>query len=136
MNDTAVRAERNVISCLFEVLVTSLCYSEYSGSLAAADTLLLTCDADGTAADTDLDEVCAAVSEELEAFCVNNIAGTDDGIRIVLFAPLECSFLPYGETVGGVKAENVSTCFQECRDTFLIISCIDSGTNDELLFRV
>ena len=62
MNDTAVRAERNVISCLFEVLVTSLSYSEYGGSLAAADTLLLTCDADRAAADTDLDEVCAAVS--------------------------------------------------------------------------
>ena len=99
MNDTAVRAERNVISCLFEVLVTSLCYSEYSGSLAAADTLLLTCDADGTAADTDLDEVCTAVSEESEALCVDYIACADDSIRIVLLAPLERLLLPYGETV-------------------------------------
>ena len=42
----------------------------------------------------------APQSEELEAFCVYNVAGTDDGIRIVFLAPLECSFLPYGETVG------------------------------------
>ena len=134
MNDTAVRAKRNVISCLFEVLVTSLSYGEYGGrSLAAADTLLLTCDADGTAADTDLDEVCAAVSQEPEALSVNNVACADDGVRIILFAPLECSFLPYGETVGGVKAENVSACFEKGRNTLLIVSCIDSGTDDELL---
>ena len=62
VNDTAVRAQRDINACLLEVLVTSLSYSENCGSLAAADTLLLTCDADGAAADTDLDEVCAAVS--------------------------------------------------------------------------
>ena len=87
MYDTAVRAQRDVNACLLEVLVTSLSYSENSGSLAAADTLLLTCDADGTAADTDLDEVCAAVSEESESLSVNYVACAYDRVRIVLLAP-------------------------------------------------
>ena len=59
--DTAVGAQRDVYACLLEVLISLGSNCEDSRSLAAADTLLLTGDADGTAADTDLDEVCAAV---------------------------------------------------------------------------
>ena len=38
----------------FEILVTSGCNLDQSGSLTAADALLLTGDADGAAADADL----------------------------------------------------------------------------------
>ena len=77
VNDTAVRANRNVDAGLLEILVTSGCNLDQSGSLTAADALLLTGDADGAAADADLDEVRAGLSEETEALTVNNVARAD-----------------------------------------------------------
>ena len=77
VNDTAVRADRNVDAGLLEILVTSGCNLDQSGSLTAADALLLTGDADGAAADADLDEVRAGLSEETEALTVNNVARAD-----------------------------------------------------------
>ena len=77
VNDTAVRADRNVDAGLFEILVTSGCNLDQSGSLTAADALLLTGDADGAAADADLDKVRAGLSEEAEALTVNDVACAD-----------------------------------------------------------
>ena len=134
--DTAVGAKRNVDTCLLEVLVTSLCYSKYGGSLTATDTLLLSCDTDGTASDTDLDEVCAAVNEELEALSVYYVTCTDDNIGIVGLDPAKCLLLPYGESVGRVEAESVSACCDKSGNSLFVVSCIDTGTYNELLFSV
>ena len=60
MNDTTVRADRNINTGLFKVLISCLADFDQSGSLSTADTLLFTGDADGAAADTDLDKVSAA----------------------------------------------------------------------------
>ena len=64
VNDTAVRADRNIDAGLLEILVTGGCNLDQSRSLTAADALLLTGDADGAAADADLDEVRARLGEE------------------------------------------------------------------------
>ena len=108
VNDTAVRADRNVDAGLLEILVTSGCDLDQSGSLTAADALLLTGDADGAAADADLDEVRAGLSEETETFTVNNVARADLYTVAVLCAyPGQGAALPLGEALGGVNAENV-----------------------------
>ena len=108
VNDTAVRANRNVDAGLLEILVTSGCNLDQSGSLTAADALLLTSDADGAAADADLDEVRAGLSEETEALTVNNVARADlNGVLILRAYPLKGAALPLGEALGGVNAENV-----------------------------
>ena len=134
--DTAVGAKRNVDTCLLEVLVTSLCNCENCGSLAASDTLLLSCDTDGTAADTDLDEVCTAVNEELEALSVYYVTCTYDNIRVVCLDPLKCLLLPYGESVGRVEAKSVCACFDKSGNSLLVVTCIDTGTYNELLLSV
>ena len=77
MNDAAVRADRDVDAGLLEILVACCRNLDQRSSLTAADALLLTGDADGAAADADLDEVRACLSEETEALAVNNVACAD-----------------------------------------------------------
>ena len=72
IDDSAVRADRNIDACLLEVFVSGLADLDQGRSLASADSLGLTCDADGTAADSDLDKVRSALRQEQEAFLINN----------------------------------------------------------------
>ena len=95
VHDAAIRADGHVDTGLFEVLVTSLGDFDGRGSLATADALGLAGDADGTAADTDLDEVGASLGEEAEAFAIDNVAGTDFHIvAVVLAHPFDGHLLP------------------------------------------
>ena len=58
------------------------------GSLAAADALGLTGDADGAAADTDLHEVGAGIRQEAEALAVHHVAGAHfHGVAVVIPDP-------------------------------------------------
>ena len=83
LNDTAVGADRNVDTSFFEVFVTSFCYFDYCSSLSASDTFLFTSDTDGTAADTNFNEVSTCFCQEEEAFTVNNVACTNfNGIAV------------------------------------------------------
>ena len=59
VHDAAVGADGHIDAGLLEILVAGLGYLNDSRCLAAADALGLAGDADGTAADTDLDEVRA-----------------------------------------------------------------------------
>ena len=72
--DAAVGAYRYIDAGFFVVFISCLAYFNESGSLAAANALCLTGDADGAAADADFDEVCASFSEEEEAVSVDNVA--------------------------------------------------------------
>ena len=67
VDDTAVGADGDVDAGLLEIFVAGLADLDQGGRLTAADALGLAGDADGAAADTDLDEVGAAVRQEAEA---------------------------------------------------------------------
>ena len=127
LNDTAVRADWNVDTGFFEVFVTSSSNFNYGSSLAAADTFLFAGDADRTAADTDFDEVSACFSQEAEAFCVNNVAGTNFyGVAVVFADPFDGQALPFGEAFGRVDAQYVSACFNQSRNAFCVVTGVDT----------
>ena len=77
VNNSAVGADRNIYTCLLEILVTLSSNFYYSCGLSASDTLRLTGDADGTAADTDLDEVSSCICKESETLTVYYVACAD-----------------------------------------------------------
>ena len=85
VDDAAVGTNRDVYAGLLEVLIAGAADVDQRGGLATADALGLTGDADGTAADTDLDEVGTAIGQEAEAVGVDDVARADlDGIAVVL----------------------------------------------------
>ena len=95
VNDTAVGAYRNVYAGFFEVFVTSLANLDQSSCLTTANALLLTSDADGAAADTNFNKVSTCISQEAEAFSVNNVASANlYAVAIMLTDPVQSDFLP------------------------------------------
>ena len=95
VNDTAVRANRNIYACFFEISVTLLAYLDKCCSLTSAYTLLLTGNADRAAADADLDKFCTAICEEAEAFLINNVACADlYAVAVVCTDPVDSQLLP------------------------------------------
>ena len=74
MNDTTVRADGHINAGFCKVLITGCCDFDQSGCLTAADALGLTGDADGAAANTDLDKVRAGLCQKTETFTVNHVA--------------------------------------------------------------
>ena len=127
VNDTAVRANRNINTCFLKVSVTLLTYLDKCCSLTSAYTLLLTGNADRAAADADLDEVCAAICEEAEAFLINNVACADlYAVAVVCTDPVDSQLLPLRVALGAVDTQNVRTCVNESRNTLCVISCVDT----------
>ena len=99
--DTTVGADRNINTCLLEVFVSCLSYLDNGRSLSASDALLLSCDADGSAADTDLDEVGSAFCEEVESLSVYYVACAYlDAVSVIVSDPLECDSLPFRVALG------------------------------------
>ena len=127
VNDTAVRADRNIDACLLIVFVTCLADIDKSRSLTASDTLRLTGDADGAAADTDLDEICSCLCEEQEAFTVNNIARANLYLRSeLLMNVVKSNALPLGISLRGINAESINACIKKKRNTLSIVTRIDT----------
>ena len=105
VDDTAVGAHGHVDASLLVVLVASAADVNQRGGLATTDTLGLAGNADGTAADTDLDEVGTAVGQEAEALGVDDVTGTDlDVLAVVGADPLDGALLPLAEALGRVDA--------------------------------
>ena len=137
VNDAAVGAYRYVNACFLEVFISGLAYFDEGGSLAAADALCFTGDADGTAADAYLDEVSACFGQEEEAVAVNHVAGTYSDLAVVFFMnPVQGDFLPFGEAFGGINAEYVSACIYQLRHPFFIVPGVDAGTDDEAFLGI
>lgn len=131
INDTAIRTNRNINTGFFEIFVSSFSDFDNSGSLSATDPLLFTGDTDGTAADTDFDEVCTGFGKETETFTVNDISGTDlYSVTVVFTDPVDSQLLPFRETLGRVDTKHISTGFNQCRNTFSVVTGIDSRTDD------
>ena len=127
VNDTAVRANRNINACFFEISVTLLAYLDKCCSLTSAYTLLFTGNADRAAADADLDEVCSAICEEAEAFLINNVTCADlYAVAVVCTDPVDSQLLPLGVALGAVDTQNIRTCVNESRNTLCVISCVDT----------
>ena len=119
VNDTAVRADRNVYAGLFKIFVARLDDIDKRSRLTAADTLLFARNADRAAADTDLDKVSACFGEEEEAVAVNYVSGADLYlVAIGLANEVERLFLPAAITLRRVDTEYVRTGFHKCRNSF------------------
>ena len=130
VDDTAVGAHGHVNTGLLVVLVTGAADVDQRGGLATTDTLGLASDADGTAADTDLDEVGTAVGQEAEALGVDNVTGTDlDVLAVVGADPLDGALLPLAEALGGVDAQDIGTGLDEQRHTLGIVAGVDAGAD-------
>ena len=137
MNDAAVRADRDVDAGLLEILVACCRNLDQRSSLTAADALLLTGDADGAAADADLDEVRACLSEETEALAVNNVACADLYVVAVLRAyPGQGAALPLGEALGGVDAQNVRARLDQSRNALCVVAGVDACADHIALMLV
>ncbi len=97
VHDAAVGADGDVDARLLEVLVAGLRHLDGGRGLAAADALLLARDADGAAADADLDEVGARVGQEAEALGVHHVARAHlHGVAVMLANPFQRELLPVG----------------------------------------
>ena len=86
VNDTAVTRNGNVNAGLLEISVSLGADLNKSRRLTATDSLGLTGDTDRTAADTDLDKVSTAISEEAEACRVNYVTCADLNAVAVIVA--------------------------------------------------
>ena len=100
VDDAAVGTHGHVDTGLLVVLVTGAADVDQCGSLATADTLGLAGDADGAAADADLDEVGTAVGQKAEALGVDDVTGADlDVLAVVGADPLDGALLPLAEAL-------------------------------------
>ena len=98
VNDSAVRANRNVDSRFFVVFVAGFGNLDCGGGLAAADAFLLAGDADGAAADSDFNKVSARFGQEPKAFRVDNVSGADLYVLAKIFVDvLKRAALPFGK---------------------------------------
>ena len=137
VDDAAIGADGHVDAGLLEVLVAGAADVDERGGLAAADALGLAGDADGAAADTDLDEVRTAVCQEAEALGVDDVAGTDlDGVAVVGANPLDGALLPLGEALRGIDAQNVCACLDEQGHALGVVARVDARADHVALVGI
>ena len=135
--DAAVGADRHVNAGLLEILIARLSHLDDRRSLAAADTLGLTGNADGAAADAHLDEVSARIGQEAEALAVNHVARTNLHAGAVMLAhPVNGDLLPIGEALGGVDAQHVSAGLHERRHALGEVAGVDARAHHVALMLV
>ena len=137
IDDSAVGADRNIDAGLLKIFVSGLADLDQGCRLAAADSLGLACDADGSAADSDLDKVRSAFRQEQETFLIHNIACAHlDGVAVFFADPGKGKLLPFGKSLGGVDAENIRARLNQCGNTLRVVSGIDTGADHKALLRV
>ena len=130
VDDAAIGADGHIDAGLLVVLVTGLCDLDDCGGLTTADALGLTGNADGTAANADLDEVCTGLSQETEALGIHNVACAHlHGIAVVLTDPGDGTALPLGVALGGVDAEHIHASLDQCGNALGIVAGVDAGTD-------
>ena len=134
IDDAAVGADRNVHARLLKVRVARLAHVDQRRRLTAADALRFTRDADGPAADADLDKVRALLRKEAETVRVDHVARADLHRVAVAFAyPRERSCLPFRKALGRVDADNVRARLNERRDAGLVVARVDARADDVAL---
>ena len=129
--DAAVRTDRNVYACLFIIFISCLSHFDNCGSLSTSDTLLFSRDTDRTASNTDFDKVSTCICQVFETFFIYNISCTDLYTVAVLFSyEIKGQLLPFCKAFGGVDAKHICTGLYESRDTFCVVSGVDTGAYD------
>ena len=127
VNDAAVGTDGDINTGFLVVIVSCLCNLDDSRGLSTADPLLLTGNADRTAADADFYKVCAAVCQETEALCIYYVACANlYGVAVGFTNPFQCILLPFAVALGGVDAQDVYACLYQSRYSFLKVSCVDA----------
>ena len=134
VNDTTVRTYRNVNTRFFKISITFCANVDKRSCLTTADTFSFTCDTNRTTTDTNFNKVCATVSKESKACSVNYVTSTDFYAVAVIFSyPSNSSLLPFRKTFRRVDTKNVYACFNKRRDSFCIVSSVDTCTNNVTL---
>ena len=137
VDDAAVGADGNIDARFAEIFVARGGDLDERGRLTAADALRFARDADGTAADADLDKVCAALGEEAEAVAVDHIARADlHGIAVVLTHEVNDLLLPDRVALGRVNAENIRARLNERGDALVVVAGVDARADQIALLRV
>ena len=142
VDNSAVRADRNIDTGLFVIGVSSSCHLDQRSCLASSDSLLFSCDADRASADSDFDEISSGLRQETESFRIHHIACAHlHTLSVILPDIVDGDLLPLGKALRAVDAEHIGACFQKCWNTFLIVSRIDTrshhvalGTVNQLVF--
>ena len=130
MDNTTVRTNRNIDTGFFVILISGFCNFNQGGCLPTSDSFLLSCDADRTAADSDFYEICTSLCQKTEAIAIHHVSCSYfNRITIIFTNIINGNLLPFGETFGTVNAKSICSCFQKCRNTFPVISGIDSCTH-------
>ena len=130
VDDAAVGADGHVDAGFLIVLIAGLCHLDDSGSLTTANALGLAGDADRTAANADLHEVCTSLGQEAEALGIHNVACAHlDGIAVVLTDPADGAALPLGVTLGRVDAQHIHTGIHQCGHALGVIAGVDAGAH-------
>ncbi len=130
-------ADWDVDAGLLVVLVAGLGDLNDRRSLTASDALRLAGDADGAAADADLDEVCAGLGQEQEALAVNDVACADlHLVAVVLTDPGNGAGLPLAVALGAVDAQDIGTGLDEQRHALGIVAGVDARADDVALVLV
>ena len=137
VDDAAIGAYGHVDAGLLVIAVALGAHVDQRAGLAAADALLLAGDADGAAADADLDEIRAALGQEAEALSVDHVAGADlDALAVVFADPCDGAFLPLGVALGGVNAQHVGPGLEKGGDALGIVAGVDAGADHVFLVGV
>ena len=134
---SAVRADRHVNAGLRKIFVT--CGSDLykRGRLTSAYSLLLTGDADRTAADTDLYKVRTSLGKEAEAVAIDNVAGSYlDAVTVSLAYKVKRLLLPAGVALGCVDAENIHAGVNKRGNALCIVTGIYTRADHKALLPV
>ena len=135
--DTAIRANGHVNAGLFKVLISCLADLDQRSCLTAADALGLSGDADRAAADTDLDKVRTAISQEAEAIAVNHVASAYlDAVTVMLTDPCNGLLLPSRKSLGGVDAQHVCAGLYQCGNSLCVVTGVDARADHVSLMQV
>ena len=137
VDDTAIGTDWHIDAGLFEVFVTRRRDLNDRRCLSASDSLLLSRDTDGAAADADFDEVRADFGQIAKAFAVNDIAGAYfHGVAVFFAYPADRIRLPLAVALGTVDAEHIHAGLDQRRNSFFVVARIHAGTNHIALVLV
>ncbi len=96
VHDTAVRTYRNVNTGLLVIFISCRTDIDQRRCLTAPDSLCLTRNADGAAADTDFDKIRAAFGKKTESGSINHISSANfNTVAVIVTDPFQCDLLPF-----------------------------------------
>ncbi len=137
MHNAAIGADRDIDAGLLIVFIAGFGNLDNGGCLAAANALGFAGDADGAAANADLDKVCTGFCQEQEALAVHHVACTDLYlVAVMLTDPGDGTGLPFAVTFGRVDAEHIHAGIHQGGHALGIVAGIDAGADNIALVGI